>query len=781
MTKALHVSDIRLHSLCFILTFLNFAAPAQQKDRVTAVIQAKAVPYPLQYTRLLESPFKNAMQKDGDWLLSLKPDRLLSRFRLNAGLQPKDSIYGGWERMGVSGHSLGHYLTACSMMYAASGDQRFKQKTDYIINELAECQEARKTGYVGGIPNEDKIFDQVASGDIRSQGFDLNGGWVPWYTQHKVFEGMIDAFYYTANEQAKQVAVKFADWIDTKFSKLSETQFQKMLDCEHGGMNESLANLYAITGDKKYLALSYRFNHKKILDPLSQAQDILPGKHANTQIPKIIGASRQYELTGSENEKNSSNFFWQQVVNHHSYVIGGNSDHEHFGEADKLSARLSTNTTETCNSYNMLKLTRHLFSLNPSAALMDYYERTLYNHILASINPDNGMTCYYVPLVSGAQKTYGTAEESFWCCTGTGMENHVKYGESIYYAGNDKSLYVNLFIPSVLDVPQGISVKIETAYPEKQNINLTILRAEAAAFSIRVRHPAWAVKGTTVKINGKSISVDGKPGSYITLKKQWKAGDIISLDFPMSLYSESMVDNPSRIALLYGPLVLSGALGKEQMPAVDIPVFVGKNADINKWVETSKNNNLSFLAFAENKNKNVSLVPFYRMHHQRHAVYWDVFTNEQWKQKKQEYEIELQRIEELKKRTVDEMRIGEMQPERDHNLQGKNTETGEAFGRKWRHASNGGWFSFDMAVSDNSPLQLLCTYWGSDRGREFEIWIDGEKIATQKLSGEKPNEFMDIYYTIPSPLVKGKSKINIRFQAIPSSTAGGLFGCRIIK
>lgn len=772
---------MRLHLLYLIFAFLFLSAPAQQKDIVTAVVQSKAVPYPLQYVRLLESPFKNAMQKDADWLLSLKPDRLLSRFRLNAGLKAKDSIYGGWERMGVSGHSLGHYLTACSMMYAASGDARFKEKTDYIINELAECQAARKTGYVGGIPNEDKIFDQVASGDIRSQGFDLNGGWVPWYTTHKVLAGVIDAFYYTGNEKAKEIAVKFSNWIDTKFSNLSESQFQKMLDCEHGGMNESLVNLYAITGDKKYLALSYRFNHKKILDPLSQGQDILPGKHANTQIPKIIGASRQYELTGNEKEKNISNFFWKQVVDHHTYVIGGNSDHEHFGDADKLSGRLSTNTTETCNSYNMLKLTRHLFSLNPSATFMDYYERTLYNHILASINPDNGMTCYYVPLVSGAEKKYGTPEESFWCCTGTGMESHVKYGESIYYAGRDKSLFINLFIPSVLDVPKGLSVKMETEYPEKQSIRISVVRSVGAAFPVHIRYPEWAVMGAFIKINGQNINLIEKPGSYITLKRQWKRGDIININYPMALHAEAMPDNTNRIALLYGPLVLSGALGKEQIDPADLPVFVGKKEDVKKWVQPSKNNSLSFAAFAENKNKNVLLIPFYRMHHQRYVVYWDVFSKEQWQQKRKEYEKELKRVAEIKKRTVDEIRIGEMQSERDHNLQGKNTEAGEAFGRKWRHASDNGWFSFDMAITNAFPLQLMCTYWGGDKGREFEIWIEGGKLATQKLSGEKPDQFMDVYYPVPAHLVKGKSKINIRFQALPGNTAGGLFGCRILK
>ena len=381
--------------------------------------------FPLEDVRLLQSPFKNAMDKDAAYLLSLKPDRFLYRFRLNAGLQPKDSIYGGWETAGVSGHSLGHYLSACSMLYAASGDERFKKITDYIVDELALCQDARKTGYVGAIPGEDSLFDQIARGNIRA-GANLNDVWVPWYTLHKMLAGLVDAYRYTGNDKALIIATKFADWTSNKFKNLTEAQFQTMLDCEHGGMNEVLANIYASTGNKKYLELSYRFDHKKILDPLSQGVDELAGKHANTQIPKVIGAARQYELTGDDKEKRTADYFWQTVTQHHSYVIGGNSDYEHFTKPDELADHLSTNTTETCNSYNMLKLTQHLFTWNADGSYMDYYERTLYNHILASINPENGMTCYYVPLVTGAEKIYGTPTNSFWCCTGTGMENQCK-------------------------------------------------------------------------------------------------------------------------------------------------------------------------------------------------------------------------------------------------------------------------------------------------------------------------------------------------------------------
>lgn len=773
---------MKQYLISIVLSLSVFSAKSQLANLIPDKGTLLVHPVRLEEVRLLESPFRQAMERDGQWLLSLEPDRFLHRFRLNAGLQPKGALYGGWEAMGVSGHSLGHYLTACSQMYAASGDGRFKEKTDYIVSELASCQAARKTGYVGAIPDEDKIFDEVAAGDIRSQGFDLNGGWVPWYTAHKVLAGLIDAFRYTENKTAKEVALRFADWIDQKFANLSETQFQKMLDCEHGGMNEALADIYAVSGNKKYLTLSYRFNHKKILDPLSEGLDILPGKHANTQIPKIIGTARQYELSGSEKEKKTSDYFWQQVVSHHSYVIGGNSDNEHFGEPDALSGRLSAKTTETCNSYNMLKLTQHLFARNPSAEYMDYYERTLYNHILASQNPDDGMTCYYVPLVSGGIKTYSTPTESFWCCTGTGMENHVKYGENIYSKGKDGSVYINLFIPSVLiQKDKGLSLKLETAYPGKENIKITVTGVgNQKTFPLYIRYPKWAVNGVTAKINGRPAAIEATPGSYIKLEKQWENGDVISIDLPMSLYAETMPDNPARMAFLYGPLVLAGGLGNEPVAAIDIPVFVAKEGAVSNWVKPAGSDPLTFTAFAENKKEEVLLIPFYKMHHQHYSVYWDRFGKEEWQQKKETYNQELKRIEDIKNRTVDELRIGEMQPERDHNLQGEKTETGEAFGRKWRHAVDG-WFSFDMTVTDNAPLQLLCTYWGGDANREFDILIDDKKIATQKLNNEKPNAFMDVYYAIPPEMLKEKKKVTVTFRARPGSTAGGLFGCRIIK
>ncbi len=778
--KTIRYTNLILISFC---SMIGGRAAAQSGYAVADKVTKAVTPVPLEDVRLLNSPFKHAMDKNADWLLSLEPDRFLNRFRENAGLKAKGKLYGGWEARGVSGHSLGHYLSACSMMYAASGDQRFKKKTDYIVAQLAECQQARKTGYVGGIPNEDKLFDEVAAGSIRSQGFDLNGGWVPWYTEHKVLAGLLDAYLYTGNRQARTVAAKFGDWIDTKFKNLTEAQFQKMLECEHGGMNEALANLYAITGNKKYLNLSYRFHDKRILDPLAEGHDVLPGIHANTQIPKIIGSARQYELTGNTTDLTTVDFFWNTVVNHYSYVTGGNSDHERFSDKpDHLAPYLSTNTTETCNSYNMLKLTSHLFELKPSAAYMDYYERVLYNHILASQNPENGMVLYFLPLASGTEKQFGTPEDSFWCCTGTGMENHTKYGQDIYYNDPNGGLYVNLFIPSVLSQKdKNMTLQMDTRYPEDKVINLWFKELKQnTQMPLYIRYPKWATNGAAITVNGKPVNINTTPGHYIEISRKWKKGDRVQITYPMSLYTESMPDDVNKKAFLYGPLVLAGQLGTGNIKARDIPVFVSANQKLNQWIKPDDKQPDVF--YASTNGKEVALAPLYKVYNQKQAVYWDFFSANEWKIKQRQFEAELKAEEELKAKTLDIMRVGEMQPERDHDFKGESTHTGNAGGNTWRDATNGGWFSFMMETKGTKDAVLQCTYLGTDGGgREFDIIIDGEKIASEKLSQKTDPGLYNISYVIPQQLLTGKQKITVRLQALPGKTAGGLFGCRLLK
>ncbi len=762
--------------------FLNVAdVNAQNGYVVKDKVEYKALPFQLHQVKLLESPFKNAMQNDEAWLLDLEPDRLLSRFREYAGLKPKGEIYGGWESRGVSGHSLGHYLSAVSLMYAASGEEKFKARADYMVKELLECQQAKGTGYIGAIPDGDKIFDEVAAGDIHSQGFDLNGGWVPWYTEHKVLAGLIDAYTYTGNQDAKKVAAAFGNWIDTKFKNLSEAQFQKMLDCEHGGMNESLADLYSITGDKKYLDLSYRFHHKKILDPLAAQKDELGGVHANTQIPKVIGSARDYELTGNEKDHILSKFFWDAVVNHHSYVIGGNSNYEHFSPPDKLADQLGPNTTETCNSYNMLKLTKHLYKLDPSSSYMDYYEKVLYNHILASQNSEDGMVLYYLPLKSGEQKKFGTPDSSFWCCTGTGMENHAKYGEDIYFKDVNGGLYINLFIPSELNWEEkNFVIKQESQFPESTKVVFTIEKGnESMPFHIRV--PNWT-SGATLTINGKNVGGELKPGTYFTINRKWKKGEVITYNMPMSLHEQTMPDDQNKVAMLYGPVVLAAELGYQPLKNREIPVLVSNDTHAKSWIKLASQNPMKFNTFNKVSTKQETLVPLYKINDERYLVYWDRFSKEGWEKKKAEYELQLKREEELETRTLDNLRVGEMQPERDHELKGERTFTGDFQEMHWRDARDGGYFSFKMDTKNATAAELICTYFGSDGGnRKFSIQVDGKEIAREKLEAKHPNEMFNQLYDIPEPLLKGKQQIIVTFKADPGSTAGGVFGCRLVK
>jgi uncharacterized protein len=413
------------------------------------VVSFRALPFEIKDVQLLDGPFKHATELNIQSLLNYEPDRLLSKFRTEAGLKPKAEAYSGWEAMTIAGHSLGHYLSACALMYQTTGDQRFLERVNYIVAELDTCQMADNTGYIGAFPNGKKILeDEVAKGNIRAQGFDLNGIWVPYYTQHKVMAGLIDAYDLCGNQKALEINRKFADWLYTIISPLNEEQIQKMLHCEHGGINESLAELYAKTGDEKYLGMSRIFHHKAILGPLAEGVDILPGKHANTQIPKLVGLARRYELTADSTDRKTAEFFWDRVVHHHSYVTGGHCNHEYFGPPDTLRNRLSNETTETCNVYNMLKLSEHLFEWEASPIVADFYERALFNHILSSQHPETGRVIYNLSLEMGGHKEYQDPEW-FTCCVGSGMENHSKYGKNIFYHNNEE-LYVSQFIGAEL-------------------------------------------------------------------------------------------------------------------------------------------------------------------------------------------------------------------------------------------------------------------------------------------------------------------------------------------
>lgn len=752
--------------------------------KIMPVVPVKAYAFDLADVQLLNSPFKHAMQMDSPYLLLLKPDRLLYRFYKNAGLRVKDSVYGGWESEGLSGHTLGHYLSACAMMYASTNNVEFKKRIGYIVNELAKCQKARKSGYVGAIPGEDSIFGKVARGAIKSSGFDLNGGWSPWYTVHKLMAGLTDAYLYSNNQQALKVVTGMADWTYNTISHLPDSLRLKMLNCEYGGMNDVLVNIYSITGNKKYLDLSYKFYDEFVMGKLAQRIDPMPGKHSNTNVPKAIGSARQYELTGNEKDKTISSFFWETMVHNHSYVIGGNSNYEYCGAAGKLNDRLSDNTCETCNTYNMLKLTQHLFAAEPSSALMDYYERALYNHILASQNPADGMMCYFVPLRMGAKKVFSDSFNTFTCCVGSGMENHTKYASQIYSHDGNNTLFVNLFIPSVLQWKEkGITIKQENFIPEQKEVKLVIACKKPIVFTLKVRKPFWLRNNPVLYVNGQAVHSELSSEGYFVTTRQWENGETVTMNFSMDVYSEAMPDNASRIALKYGPVVLAGKLGSQMPDAIyGTPVLLTNNKNVNNWVIPVVDESLTFEINEVAKPFNVRLVPFYKIYDEYYSVYWDYFTNEEWVARQKEYAAEKIRQKEIEDKTIDNFRIGEMQPERDHNLTAsERSYVDEALGRPGREARSENYFMFEMKVQPNIQNNLLLTYIGDDKDRKFDIKVDGELIATENWQGGQTAKFYDKVYAIPKSLTDNKQKVTIRIEANYKKTAGRIFGVKIIK
>ena len=755
-------------------------APHQQ---IEAKIPIGARAFPLSQVRLLDGPFKAAQQRDLKYLLQLDPDRLLAWFRKEAGRKPKGEVYGGWESQTIAGHSLGHHLSAISMAYAATGDSRFRERAAYIVSELAACQQANGNGYLEAFPGGKQTFAAIAGGEIRSQPFHLNGIWVPWYTTHKIMAGLRDAYIYCDNRQALDVLIAMADWANRVTAHLTPDQWQEMLGTEQGGMNEVLADLYALTGNRTYLTLSEKFYHRAVLDPLSNREDILAGLHANTQIPKLIGLARLYELTGSEKYQTAASFFWDRVVRHYTYVNGGNSAGELFGPPDQQAAYLDA-TTETCNTYNMLKLTRHLFAWQPSAAYMDYYERALYNHILASQNPHTGMMMYKGYLEMPARKSFSTPFNSFWCCVGTGMENHTKYGESIYFH-RGSTLWVNLFIPSELHwEDQGITLRQTTDFPREARTRLTLACDRPAQATLRIRHPFWS-KEVTVLVNGRTEQVSRQPSRYISISRTWQTGDEVEIRLPMSLRIEAMPDKPDRIAFLYGPLLLAADLSGN----APLPRLIGQPASLPEAF-TRVSNTPEFQsgdvgrAFAGKAGvaTGVHLIPLFTIADQKYTVYMDAFTDQEWDAEVSQHRAAVERQEALDRRTIDLVEIGREQSETAHGLAGKQTSAGRYRGEHFRHAQDGGYFAYDLAVSPGTPMDLLVTYWGSDHGnRTFDIQVDGRTLTTQSLGNDRPGDFFRVTYPLPDDLITGKRTVTVRFQAHPGNTAGGIFGCRIVR
>lgn len=744
-----------------------------------------AKPLPLPAVRLLDSPWRDAIEGNLRYLHALEPDRLLHNFRTSAGLEPKGAVYGGWESDTIAGHSLGHYLTALALMHAQTGDAESKTRVDYIVSELAAAQAAHGDGYVAGftrkrgdvVEDGKLLFAELKRGDIRSMGFDLNGCWVPFYNWHKLFAGLFDAQELCGNARALPVAVGLGTYIDDVFAALSDEQVQQVLDCEHGGINESFAELHARTKDPRWLRLAERLRHRKVLDPLSEGRDSLPWIHANTQIPKIIGLARLHELTGKTGDAAAARFFWETVVRDYSYVIGGNADREYFPAPRTISKHITEQTCESCNSYNMLKLTRHLYGWRPEARLFDYYERAHTNHILAHQDPATGMFAYMVPLMSGSARKFSKPFDDFWCCVGSGMESHAKHGDSVWWQSGD-TLLVNLYIASTATwADQGAAFRMETAYPFGEDVAITLETLDHPRhFAVALRIPGWC-DGAKLTVNGQPAPA-GIPGDYAVIRRRWAKGDRIALTLPMRLRTESANDDPATIALLHGPVVLAADLGPADLPYEGpAPALVA--ADLLAGFAPVDAAAGRFRTTGIARPADLAFAPFFQQRDRRTAVYFKSFDDAGWAREQVAFAAEQARQQDLARRSVDVMNLGEMQPERDHGLTAKNSYAVTYRGRHGRDARTFGFFEYRAKVRPG-PLVLQATYWGEERNKLFDILIDGTKIATQALDGGHPGEFFEIDYPIPADLTRGKNSVLIRFQPANDTTrCGPVFGIRI--
>ncbi len=768
----------------FFLT-LFFGIPGFSQKMLPVVPDA-ARPLPLSAVRLTGGPLKHAQDLDRQYLLQLDPDRMLSYFRLRAGLKPKAEGYGGWDGPGknLTGHILGHCLSAVSYMWAATGDLRFKERADYLVKELKEVQDAHKDGYLGALEGGEERFAEVARGDIRSGGFDLNGLWSPFYTLHKTYAGLRDAYRLAGNRSALDLEIKFAAWAEGILSKLDDAQIQKVLNTEFGGMNEVLADLYADTGDRRWLALSYRFEHNAVLDPLKRHQDRLGGLHGNTQVPKLLGSLVRFGLTGDPGDGFAAGFFWDQVVQHHSFSTGGHGKNEYFSDAGQFTDFVDGRTAETCNVYNMLKMTRRLFALRPDAHYAEFLERALFNHILASMDPEDGRTCYMVPVGRGVQHEYQDMFKEFTCCVGSGMESHALHGDGIYYESGDR-LWVNLFAPSTAEWKSAnVKLSMETDFPEGETARLRLTLPFPRKFTLALRRPAWAGKDFTIKINHEEIQSLSLPGSFVDLIRTWKSGDQVEISLPKTLRLEPLPDNPRRASILWGPLVLAGDLGPENdFPAWKpgaVPVIVAAEKPVSDWLKPVPNLAGKFHTTGVGMDRDVDFVPFYRLHRRTYAVYWDLFTPTEWEKKSAEYALARERERKLALATVAFVQPGEMQPERNFHQQGEDTTPDRIMGRPGRRGTK--WFSFDLPVDPARPMSLVATYIRDEwRERTFEILVDGQRVAEQVVERRGKPEFFDVEYPIPAALAQGKKSVTVRFQATKGNEIAAVFGLRIIR
>lgn len=715
---------------------------------------------------LLDSYELNAFKKEVDYLKSLDANRLMRGFGDISGRKINAQKYGGWETSAIQGHTLGHYLTAVSQAFVSSGDKELKKITDYMISVLGDCQ--LKNGYLHAIP--ESHFDQIENGNT-------SGTWVPWYSMHKILAGLIDVYTFTGNKDALKIASKLGDWVYSHTSKWTEETQKTVLNVEYGGMNDCLYNLYKYTKSENHLSAAHSFDEMSLFQPLFEGKDILNGKHANTTIPKIIGALNRYTVTGEEYYLQVACNFWEMVIQNHTYITGGNSEWEHFGEPKVLDAERTNCNCETCNTYNMLKLTRELLRITGEKKYSDYYESTFINAILSSQNPTTGMTTYFQPMATGFFKVYSSPTDHFWCCTGSGMENFSKLSDSIYFH-DENSIFVNRYTSSsVVWEEKGLTITQNADLP---TVTFTINGSANAKIVLRV--PDWCDKKPTVKINGDKKNVKVKNG-FITLDENWTDGDTIEYEMNMKVVAHPLPDNENTVAFKYGPWVLSANMGNRDMNTsttgvdVTIPLWDATTSDIlvvekgtvRKWLRNLEENlvksDKSLEFTLKGTNQNLVFSPHYKQHTNRYGIYFTLADSK----------TKLPENQDDKYVVIDSLPVGNDQYEFSHNLKSENSTSGNYKGLMFRDATSEGWFSYDMTVDNTATNYLKVKYYSGDVGRKFKIFVDDMLLADVTLQNPNPNNFYDIYYEIPQDMIGEKSVITVKFKAEKDSFAGGIF------
>ncbi|HSI07577.1 MAG: beta-L-arabinofuranosidase domain-containing protein [Rariglobus sp.] len=770
--------------------------PAPVVTRVTPV----AHPFSPSSIRLGPGILKERQDTHALHLAAIEPDRLLAPFRAQAGLPPLAERYGGWESRDISGHSLGHYLSALCHLHAATGDEWILPRIDHIVAELAACQTANADGYV--LPVNKPAFAALREGRIEATPFSLNGVWVPFYTLHKLLAGLRDAHRLAGSAPALAVARGVADWLAGVLAPLTPAQVQEMLRAEHGGMNEVFADLAQDMDDPRYLAMASRFfHHDTVLAPMFLGQDRLDGLHGNTQIPKVVGLAREYELTGNPDCHRAAISFWDHVVNHRSYANGGHGESEHFFPPEQFPLRLTPNTCETCNTYNMLKLTGRLFAWHPDAAHMDFVERATINHLAANIGQNPGEFGYFLGLGSVGVKVFSTPFDSWWCCVGTGLENPARYGELIYHHAA-RTLWVNQYFASILDWSEhGVRLTQTSRFPESDTIRLTFSCARPTTFALKLRHPAWCAQpGLT--LNGAPVAIDSSPSSYFTLTREWRDGDTLELRLPMTLRLEPLPHSDEEIAaVLCGPVLLAAIVPDE--PGVPNPasrrfgehlaargktdafppVLVAPDtAAVLTGLHATRRAPLEFSSHGIMRPADLTFVPLYRIYEEQYAVYFSRLTASGWTQREGGLRASAAAQRALDAATLDWITPGYQQPEVEHAFRTDRSEIEDFGGRKGRLARDGGWFSYDVRVDPLAPVSLVVTCWGGVwHERNFDVFINDTPLTPQRLLTNKPGDFFERVIPIPAELTHGRATVTVRFQSRPADIAGAVYGVRILK